>query len=363
MTDEKYMFRAIELAKLGEGRTNPNPLVGAVIVKNGKIIGEGYHMVYGDLHAERNAIKNCNEDMKGATIYVTLEPCCHYGKQPPCTDAIIEKGFSKVVIGSRDPNPLVSGKGVKKLRENGIEVIEDFLKDECDKINNVFFHFITTKTPYVVMKYAMTMDGKIATSTGKSKWISGEKSRKNVQKTRNRLFSIMAGIGTVLTDNPLLTCRIENGRNPVRIICDSSLRIPIESNILNTAKDVPTIIAYCHDNFEKEKKIKACGAKTIKISEKDGHIDLKELIKILGEEKIDSILLEGGGELNFSALKEGIVQEVQVYIAPKIFGGKAKSPVGGIGINEVKDAFGFKLTDIERFDEDVLLKFEAGGKS
>jgi len=357
------MKRAIELAKCGEGKTNPNPLVGAVIVKDGKIIGEGFHMLYGGLHAERNAIKNCVTDMKGADIYVTLEPCCHYGKQPPCTDAIIENGFARVIIGSRDPNPLVSGKGVKKLRDNGIEVITDFMKNECDRLNPIFFHFITTKTPYLVMKYAMTMDGKIATAAGESKWISGEASRNRVQETRSRLFGIMAGIGTVLKDDPLLTCRIENSRNPVRIICDSYLRIPSGSNILKTAKDVPTIIAYCGEN-KRSGEIESYGAKTISVPEKDGHIDLKELMKLLGQEGIDSILLEGGAELNFSALKAGIVQKVQVYMAPKIFGGQnAKSPVGGSGIEKISDAFGFKLTKIERTGEDIFLEFEAGEKS
>ena len=192
MTDRDYMLRAISLAKKGTGYTSPNPLVGAVIVKDGRIIGEGYHAIYGDLHAERNAIKNLTENAKGATIYVTLEPCCHYGKQPPCTEAILAAGITKVVIGSRDPNPLVSGKGTDFLRSHGIEVIEDFMREECDELNPIFFHYITEKTPYVVMKYAMSMDGKIATRTGSSRYVTNELSRNEVQKMRHKYRGIMA---------------------------------------------------------------------------------------------------------------------------------------------------------------------------
>ena len=243
VTDQEYMLRAIQLAKKGEGWTNPNPMVGAVIVKDGQIIGEGYHKKYGELHAERNAIASLTESAEGAVLYVTLEPCCHHGKTPPCTEAILEQKIQKVVIGSRDPNPKVAGKGVQMLREAGVTVVEDFMREECDQLNPVFFHYITTKTPYVVMKYAMTLDGKIATKTGASKWITGEVARKRVQYSRKIYSGIMVGIGTVLADDPMLTCRLENAKNPVRIICDSSLRIPLDSNIVKTAKEVPTIIA------------------------------------------------------------------------------------------------------------------------
>ena len=244
MPEEKYMRRAIELAKKGSGHVNPNPLVGAVIVKDGEIIGEGYHECYGQLHAERNAIASLTESAEGATIYVTLEPCCHYGKTPPCTEAIIEQKIKRVVIGSRDPNPKVSGKGIKMLQEAGIEVIEDFMREECDRLNPVFFHYITTKTPYVVMKYAMTLDGKIATKTGASKWITGEPARQEVQHMRHRYMGIMAGIGTVLADDPMLNVRVEGWKSPVRIVCDSSLRIPLDSQIVRSAKEYRTIVAY-----------------------------------------------------------------------------------------------------------------------
>lgn len=375
LSDEIFMRRAIELAKMGLGRTNPNPLVGAVIVKEGAVIGEGYHHVYGDLHAERDAIKNCKEkgnDPAGATIYVTLEPCSHFGKQPPCIHAVKEAGISKVVIGSRDPNPLVNGKGTRWLRENGIEVIEDFLREECDSLNEIFFHYINTKTPFVALKYAMTMDGKIATKTGESKWISGEKSREHAHSLRNKYTCIMAGIGTVLADDPMLNCRIAGGRNPVRVICDSSLKIPLESNIVKTAKDIPTIVACTRiatvDSKEnadintstRADKIAALQKAGIEVFTTDGDkVDLKALMAHLAEKKLDSVLIEGGGEINFSALNAGIVNKVYAYIAPQCFGGSAKSPVGGTGIEKICDSFKFKVTDTKMIDGDVLVEFAA----
>lgn len=373
LSDEIFMRRAIELAKMGLGRTNPNPLVGAVIVKEGAVIGEGYHHVYGDLHAERDAIKNCKEkgnDPAGATIYVTLEPCSHFGKQPPCIHAVKEAGISKVVIGSRDPNPLVNGKGTRWLRENGIEVIEDFLREECDSLNEIFFHYINTKTPFVALKYAMTMDGKIATKTGESKWISGEKSREHAHSLRNKYTCIMAGIGTVLADDPMLNCRIAGGRNPVRVICDSSLKIPLESNIVKTAKDIPTIVACTRiatvDSKEnadintstRADKIASLQKAGIEVFTTDGDkVDLKALMAHLAEKKLDSVLIEGGGEINFSALNAGIVNKVYAYIAPQCFGGFAKSPVGGTGIEKICDSFKFKVTDTKMIDGDVLVEF------
>ena len=455
-----YMRRAIELAKKGEGWCHPNPLVGAVIVKEGRIIGEGYHERYGDLHAERNAIKNLSESPEGAEIFVTLEPCCHHGKQPPCTEAIVSSGIKKVFIGSRDPNPLVSGKGTAYLREHGVEVIEDFLREECDELNPVFFHYITTKCPYVTMKYAMTMDGKIATKTGRSKWITGEPAREEVQRMRHAAMGIMAGIGTVLADDPMLNCRIEGGRSPVRIICDSRLRIPMESQIVKTAKEYRTIAvcgiseiaegeitkdnvshiaAGCFQEREikdgekspnnyKEKSLKDYKGKSSKdykeqspkdyrekilgllnagieiincpvctkpdpedekseyrskekcsedslikkegVSinsdccvnkgddpEKPGAVNLGKLMTILGERGLDSILLEGGGSLNESALRAGIVNEIDAFVAPKIFGGDGRSPVCGEGVTDPEDAYRFSLFSVEKIGDDILLRY------
>ena len=331
MTDQEYMLRAIQLAKKGEGWTNPNPMVGAVIVKDGRIIGEGYHKKCGELHAERNAIASLTESAEGATIYVTLEPCCHYGKTPPCTEAIIEQKIKKVVIGSRDPNPKVAGKGAQILRESGITVVQDFMREECDRLNPVFFHYITTKTPYVVMKYAMTLDGKIATKTGASKWITGE------------------------------PVRVEGWKSPVRIVCDSSLRIPLDSQIVRSAKEYRTIVAYAgreenEEITEKIERLHAKGVDTVCCPDEKGQIDLKKLMTYLGNEGIDSILLEGGGTLNDSALRAGIVKEVHCFIAPKLFGGKnSKTPVQGIGIGLPSEALKLKCTDICRIGEDIRI--------
>lgn len=363
MAEEKYMKLAMELAEKGCGRVSPNPLVGAVIVKDGRIIGQGYHRKYGDLHAEREALKNCGGSPQDADMYVTLEPCCHYGKQPPCTEAIIEAGIKRVIIGSSDPNPLVAGKGVKILRENGIEVIEGFMEEECDRMNRVFFHFISSGRPYVVMKYAMTTDGKIATYTGESKWITGEKARERVHRDRNRYTAIMAGIGTVLSDDPLLTCRIEGGRDPVRIICDTGMRIPVDSRIVSTAKEVPTMIAVSMEGAsgkqEKREALLKAGCEILEVPFKKGHMDLGELMKILGERNIDSVLLEGGATLNWAALEAGIVDMVQAYIAPKIFGGKhALSPVGGEGVAVPADAVTLAKPQVTVIGDDILLESE-----
>lgn len=362
--EEKYMRRAIRLARKGEGWTNPNPLVGAVIVKNGEIIGEGFHHKYGEMHAEREALKNCMErghNPAGATIYVTLEPCCHFGKQPPCSQAVAESGISRVVVGSRDPNPLVHGKGNEYLRRHGIEVAEDFLKEECDALNAIFFHYITTGRPYVALKYAMTLDGKIATATGESKWISGEKSRIEVQKLRNRYAGILCGIGTVLKDNPMLNCRIKGGNSPVRIVCDSHLRIPLECNIVQSAKEIKTVVATL-GSAEKsfaEKKL-ALEEKNVEVlavfPDENGNISLEKLFSELGSRKIDSVLVEGGGEINFSVLEKNLADCIYAFIAPKIFGGTAKTPVSGKGILHPADAFTFNLKNIKHFDDDILLE-------
>ncbi|WP_326911594.1 bifunctional diaminohydroxyphosphoribosylaminopyrimidine deaminase/5-amino-6-(5-phosphoribosylamino)uracil reductase RibD [Sedimentibacter sp. MB31-C6] len=359
MEDTKYMHLALQLAKKGYGYVNPNPMVGAVLVKNGRIIGQGYHEKYGGHHAELNAIESCSESPIGSTLYVTLEPCCHIGKNPPCTDAILKSGIEKVVIGSGDPNPLVAGKGIELLCKKGVKVVEGVLKAECDKLNEVFFHYIQTGNPFVVMKYAMTLDGKTAAYTGKSKWITGEIARHRVHQDRHRYSAIMTGIGTVLADNSLLTCRIENGRNPIRIICDTHLRTQLDFKVVTTAKDVPTIIATSCDDLEKHKPYQDAGCCIMHISQKDGHLDLGELMKKLGEKKIDSILLEGGSTLNWSALQAGIVKKVQAYIAPKILGGiNSKTPVAGMGVESPNEAFFLTNSIITNLGEDILIESE-----
>jgi len=361
--DIRYMRRAMELAERGRGWTNPNPVVGAVLVKEGNIIGEGFHERYGELHAERNALADCRkrgENPKDATIYVTLEPCCHYGKTPPCTEAIIEAGIKRVVVGAKDSNPLVGGKGIALLREHGIEVEEGVLEAECRKQNRVFFHYIENRAPYVVMKYAMTLDGKIATASGKSQWITGEKAREHVHNLRHELMGIMVGVGTVLADNPSLNCRLPGNltekKNPIRIICDSALRTPLESRVIQTAGEQKTILACLAQETEKKKPYEEAGCEIIELPEKDGHIDLQVLMKELGERGIDSILLEGGGTLNDSVLQSGIVHEVHAYIAPKLFGGAfAKTPVMGQGVDTPAEAFLLEDIQLEQIGEDILL--------
>lgn len=351
------MELAIELAKKGEGKVNPNPMVGAVIVKEGIVIGKGYHEKYGQEHAEVNAFKSLKEDPSGATMYVTLEPCSHYGKTPPCVDKIIQSKIKRVVIGMIDPNPLVAGNGVDKLKMAGIEVKVGVLEDRCKKLNEIFIKYILTKKPYVVLKVAMSLDGKIATKTGESKWISSEKSRLQVHNLRNKLSAIMVGVNTVIKDNPELTCRIENGNNPIRIIVDSTLRIPINSKVLQI-RDNKTIIATTKKaNINSMQELLNRNIKVIIIEEKNGQVDLSELIKKLGELNIDSILLEGGSTLNYSALEEKIVDKAMIYISPKFIGGESsKTPVGGRGIDKLNDAFRLKDIDINIEDEDILVK-------
>lgn len=361
MTDSEFMKEALSLARKGMGFVSPNPMVGAIIVSDDKIIGSGYHMKYGGLHAERNAFSQCDSmgiDCRGADMYVTLEPCCHYGKTPPCTEAIIEHGIKRVFIGSSDPNPLVAGKGAKILRSHGIEVIEGVLKEECDELNEIFFHYITTHMPFVTMKYAMTIDGKISCRTGDSKWITNEESRNNVQFDRLKHSAIMVGIGTVLADDPMLSCRLENGRNPVRIICDTSLKTPLDSNVVHTAKDIPTIIAATCNDEKKISDFEKAGCQIVQCGNEDNSaIDLNKLMKLLGEQGIDSILLEGGAQLNWSALNSGIVSKVQAYIAPKIFGGAAsKTPVSGIGVAFPSEAFMLENSKIIQIGDDFLIE-------
>lgn len=358
---EEYMRRALELARKGEGHTSPNPMVGCVVVKDGRIISEGYHEKYGEFHAERNALTRCTEDTAGADLYVTLEPCCHQGKTPPCTDIIIEKKIARVFVGSMDSNPLVAGKGVQILRDHGIYVETGILDAECRKLNEVFYHYIATKTPFVVMKYAMTLDGKIACATGDSKWVTGEIARTQVHRMRGRYRGIMVGIGTVLADDPMLNCRVEGGVDPVRIICDSNLHIPTESQIVKTASDIETIVACSQEALESERKqekirrLKESGIQIIGTEGAHG-VNLMELMKELGGQNIDSILLEGGGTLNAFALEDGIVNKVYAYIAGKLIGGMdARSPVEGMGIDRMADAITLQNMEIEKLGDDFCI--------
>ena len=337
--DRKYMARALQLALRGAGHTRPNPMVGAVLVTDGRIIGEGWHKQYGGPHAEVNAFASATEDPEGATLYVSLEPCSHYGKTPPCADLIIRKKVARVVAALEDPNPLVSGRGFRKLRANGIRVTVGVLAEEARHINDVFLTYVTRKRPFVLYKAAMSLDGKIACHTGESQWISSEKSREEVQRLRGILSGIMVGAGTVIADDPRLTCRMEEYENPARIIVDGKLRVPVESRIFHEpGRNI--ILTTSEASPEKKKALENLGVEMIEAdSEEPGKVDLKSAMLALGIKGIDGILLEGGPTLAASALEAGIIDAVRFYIAQKIIGGReAPSPFAGTGaayMNEV----------------------------
>jgi len=361
MTDSHYMIRALELAQRGGGWVNPNPQVGAVLVKEGRVIGEGYHARFGGPHAERVALDSCEESPKGATLYVTLEPCCHEGKTPPCTEAIIESGICKVVIGSDDPNPLVAGGGVELLRSAGLEVLTGVCKEECDRINRIFFHCIKNETPYVLAKYAMTADGKIATHTGASRWITGKEARSDVHKLRDRYAAIMVGINTVLADDPLLTCRVQGGKNPLRVIVDSKLRTPLDSQVVQTALEVPTLIATTSDDLERRQQLEERGLGVVVLPQTASGLDLASLLWALGQRGIDSVLIEGGPTLLGSAFDEQLVQAVCIYLAPKIFGGSsAPSPIAGRGVGIPDESIILGNATVRSLGEDICIEGEVG---
>ena len=367
------MRRAIELAKRGGGYVHPNPLVGCVVVKDSEIIAEGYHEKYGEFHAERNALTRCQSETKGASLYVTLEPCCHYGKTPPCTEIIIEKGIKKVFVGILDTNPLVAGKGVKILQDAGIEVEVGLCEDEIRELNKVFLKYITTKGPYVIMKTAMTLDGKIAAFTGDSKWVTNDESRKLVHELRSEMAAVIVGIGTVMADDPMLNVRLEgNQHQPIRIVVDSNLRIPIDSQLVKTAKEYRTIIAiqkphaenaenaeiYNHELLARKRAdLAEFDVEIIECQSNKNHIDINDLMNKLGAMGIDSLLLEGGGTLNAAFLEAGCVDEVWAFIAPKIIGGEgAMTPVSGKGIAIMSDAIQLQNIDIQNINGDILIK-------
>ncbi len=357
MDDSGYMRLALDLARRGEGKVSPNPLVGAVIVRDGKIIGQGWHEKYGEKHAERNAIDSLTESAEGADLYVTLEPCCHHGHQPPCTDAIIEAGIKRVVIASGDPNPLVAGKGIRILRSHGIEVVEGVLREEAERMNEIFFHYITTRTPFVALKYAMTLDGKIACHTGASRWITGEEARRHVHVLRNRYSAILTGVGTVIKDDPLLTCRIPEGRNPLRVIADTSLRTPYEAAVVKTAGTVRTVIATCVSDRNRIRPYEEAGCIVISLPEENGHVSMPALMRWLGENEVDSVLCECGGSLSWSLLESGFINKVYAYVAPKIIGGEsAPAPVGGAGVDDLSSAFHLEDIAVSRFGDDLLVE-------
>ena len=377
-TDEdiRYMKEALALAERGAGHVSPNPMVGAVIVKDGRIISRGWHKAFGGLHAETDALASCSESPEGATMYVTLEPCCHYGKQPPCTSAIIRAGISRVAVAMADPNPLVAGKGISILREHGISVQTGLLEKEASVLNRIFIRYITEHRPWVIMKTAMTLDGKIAAASGDSKWVSSSASRRFVHELRGKCTGILAGIGTVLADDPMLNCRAEGYGQPVRIIVDSHASLPLDSAIVRTAGEYRTVLAYtepasapvsisesvsasapsgaCHQRLE---ALRNAGVELLGCTaDAGGRVDFRDLFKKLGEAGIDSVLAEGGAEVNWSLVRDGLADEFYFFIAPKIIGGRtAKDPVGGDGFPLMSDALQLSIDSVTNSGDDLLI--------
>lgn len=355
--DEKYMRLAMQLAGNAIGRTSPNPLVGAVIVKDNRVVGCGWHRKAGTPHAEVHALNQAGELAQGADVYVTLEPCAHYGKTPPCAKALVEAKVKNVYGGLLDVNPKVAGKGFKILEDAGIHVEYGFLQDELRKQNEIFFKWIEHKKPFVVLKAAMTLDGKIATATGQSKWITNETSRAYGYKLRDIYDGIMVGINTVIEDNPMLTARVDGGKNPIRIVVDSSLKIDINANVVQD-KSAKTIIATT-DKADKDKilKLQAQDVDVIVVDkDENDKVDIEKLLDILGQQNICSILVEGGATLSGSFVAKKLVDKVYFFIAPKIIGGKeAKTPVAGTGILNLQEALTLKDIQIEKLEEDILI--------
>ncbi len=342
------------------GKVSPNPLVGSIIVKNGKIIGEGYHKCFGKEHAEIVALRKADKNSHGATLYVNLEPCCHYGKTPPCTDAIIKAGIKRVVIGMADPNPLVNQQGIKILRENGIEVKAGVEKEACEQLNRVFIKYIKAGLPFVTLKIAQTIDGRIATSTGHARWITSEAAREEGHRLRSQNDVIIVGIGTVLADDPQLNVRLVKGASPVRIVLDSSLKIPLKSQLLTDESAHQTIVATTSKNLEKIENIKKTGAQVWQLEkDKNGRVPLPELLKKIGRDNKSAVMVEGGAKIFTSFIKENLSDRIVFYIALKILG-SGKEAIGDLGIVSVDDCIQLKDMKFKRIGQDFMVDATIG---
>jgi len=355
--DERWMRRALHLAEKGRGRTSPNPLVGAVLVKDGQIIGEGYHTKAGESHAEIVALGKAGDKARGATLYLNLEPCTHYGKTPPCAPAVIEAGVSRVVVGMEDPNPRVTGKGVASLMEAGLDVKMGILERECRKLNEAFCKYISHQVPFVILKVAATLDGKVATRNGESKWITGEVSRRFVHRIRDQVDGVIVGIRTVLKDDPMLTARIKGGKDPFRIVLDSRLRIPENSKMIEAS---PSKAIIATTEIAPQRKIESLEKKGVRVlifGSKMGKVDLKACLSKLGEMGMMSLLVEGGSQVSGSFLDEGLVDKILLFFSPKLIGDSlAPGIFGGEGTHQLRDAFSITELKIRRMGEDILLE-------
>ncbi|MGO8989320.1 MAG: bifunctional diaminohydroxyphosphoribosylaminopyrimidine deaminase/5-amino-6-(5-phosphoribosylamino)uracil reductase RibD [bacterium] len=357
MDDEHWMRKALRLAEKGRGRTSPNPLVGAILVKNGNVVGEGYHARAGEAHAEIIALQRAREQAKGATLYINLEPCTHYGKTPPCAPQVIEAGVKSVTIGVEDPNPLVKGKGIETLKKAGLSVRVGILEKECRKLNEAFCKYITAKEPFVILKVAATLDGKIATREGNSKWISGETSRRFVHKLRDQVDGVLVGIGTILGDDPLLTARIKGGRDPYRIVLDSQLKVPEEAKVFGDSPTKVIIVATESAPKDKIERLGKRGVRILTLESKGGRIDLKSCLSKLGEIGMVSLMVEGGNRVNGSFLDEGLIDKLLLFLSPKLIGDPhAPGIFGGRGVSKLQEAIPLKEIKARRIGEDILLE-------
>ncbi len=339
--DEKYMTMALRLAEKAAGQTSPNPMVGAVVVKNGRVVARGWHKKAGEPHAEAIALAKAGAAARGATLYVTLEPCSHtYKRTPPCSPLVIQSGVKRVVIAMIDPNPKVSGGGIRAIRKAGIEVVTGVLETEARLLNEAFIKHVTKKVPFVTLKIAQTLDGKIATATGESKWITGKEAREEGHKLRSWNDAILAGINTVLRDNPSLTTRIAGGRDPIRVIVDSKLRIPVKARVLTGKSAASTVIAtLAGAPKDKIKRLEAAGAEVLFVKSDKGRVDLRDLMRKLGKMDILSVLIEGGAEIHASSLKAGIVDKVVLFVAPTLMTGKdSLCSIGGTSPKKLDQA-------------------------
>jgi diaminohydroxyphosphoribosylaminopyrimidine deaminase/5-amino-6-(5-phosphoribosylamino)uracil reductase len=352
--DKRYMRMALRLARKGAGRTSPNPMVGAVVVRGGKIVGAGYHRKAGGDHGEVVALKRAGADARGATLYLNLEPCSHYGRTPPCTLAIIQAGVKRIVAGMADPNPLVSGSGIRKLRQAGIEVRVGVLEEECRRLNEAFSKYITRRLPFVILKIAASLDGKIATSSGDSRWITGPAARRRVHEMRNRVDAVMVGIGTVLADNPRLTCRIPGGRDPRRIILDSRLRIPLTARVLHE-RGKTVIVAGSRAATKKLRALEKLGAEVWRFPLRNGGVPLQSVLKKMAERGMASVMIEGGAATAARALAEKAVDKICFFYAPKIVGGNGVSMIGGLGIRKMNRSRHVKNLEGEKVGQDLLV--------
>ncbi len=356
-TDQYFMNLALELAATAKGKTNPNPLVGAVIVKEGMVVGSGLHRKAGEPHAEVHAFRMAGEHAKDATLYVTLEPCSHHGRTPPCAELVKNSGVRRVVIAMKDPNPLVAGRGVKILQEAGIEVEVGLMEQEARLLNQRFIHNMLTNTPYIISKVAMTLDGKLAAHNGHSKWVTGSEARESVHHLRNETDAIMVGIGTVLADNPELTTRLpEGGKNPIRIILDSKLRIPLDANLTDTTEAKTWIVTQEEVDQNKLALLKEKGVEFIFVTKGDTGLDLEIVLQKLFERGVTDILLEGGSELNGAFLKAGLINKFLVYMAPKFLGGRnSLTPFAGVDSESMNEALNVEIHSIANFGRDVCI--------